>query len=221
LEHPPVEPDLIAPWNRNVWLYGLRPPFSLVFLGWITLDQALSPKFSLEIYLYTILASFFGLVIGAHYVDIATSREKFSPFFQIKSRTMLVIGASAIAVGSVVGVYMAVRWDILFLIFVAVESFAALSYPRETPRVVHSYTSFGLTWGTLPFLATFFIQSGGINLLAVGLSIFVGISVVVMHHLAVMSRESSAWKDALYLLKLYRYSVYSIALLSLAWRLLG
>ncbi len=221
MENPPVEPDLISPWNRNVWLYGLRPPFSLVFVSWITLAQALAPRFSLEIYLYTILASFFGLIIGAHYVDIATSKEKFSPFFQVKSREMLAIGTSAIAFGSAIGVYMAVRWGILFLIFVAVESFAAFSYPREKPKLAHSYTSFGLTWGTVPFLAASYIQGGVINLLAVGVSIFVGISVVVMHHLAIMSRESSAWRDALYLLKLYRYSVYSIALLSLGWKLVG
>ncbi|MCS4540202.1 MAG: hypothetical protein HYU03_05905 [Thaumarchaeota archaeon] len=221
MEKPPVEPDLVSPWNRNVWLYGLRPPFSLVFVGWITLAQALASRFSLEIYLYTILASFFGLIIGAHYVDIATSKEKFSPFFKIRSREMLAIGASAIAIGSAIGVYMAVRWSILFLVFVAVESFAAFSYPREKPKLAHSYMSFGLTWGTVPFLAAFFIQDGMINLLAVGVSIFVGISVVAMHHLAIMGRESPAWRDALYLLKLYRYSVYSIALLSLAWRLMG
>lgn len=221
MESPPVEPDLIAPWKRSVWLYGLRPPFSLVFLGWITLAQALTPKFSLEIYLYTILASLFGLIIGAHYVDIATSKEKFSPFFQINTRVMLALGATAIIIGSVIGIYMAVRWNLIFLIFVAAESFAAFSYPRERPKIAHSYASFGLSWGTLPFLATYFIQSGAINLLAVGISIFVGFSVVLMHHLAIMSRESTAWRDALYLLRLYRYSVYSIAILSVAWRLLG
>lgn len=72
LETPPVEPDLVAPWRQNVWLFGLRTPFSLVFIGWITFAEVLSPKFSMEIYLYSILAAFLGLVVGAHYIDIGT-----------------------------------------------------------------------------------------------------------------------------------------------------
>jgi hypothetical protein len=42
-----------------------------------------------------------------------------------------------------------------------------------------------------------------------------------MHHLAIMSRESPAWKDALYLLKIYNYSVYAVAIAALAGALLG
>jgi hypothetical protein len=219
LERAPIEPDLTSPWNKNVWLFGLRTPFSLVFIGWITLSQTLVLNFNIEIYLYTILAAFFGLVIGAHYIDIATSKEKFSPFFNIPIKKMLGIGIIAVAIGTLIGVYVAVRWNIFFLVFVATESFAAIAYPRETPKFIHSYFSFGLTWGTIPFLASFYIQSSTLNLIVLGLSVFVGISVVMMHHLAIMSRDSSAWKDALYLLKLYRYSVYSIALLTLLSRL--
>jgi len=44
--------------------------------------------------------------------------------------------------------------------------------------------------------------------------------VVMMHHLAIMTRESSDWKNALYLLALYRYSVYAVGLISLLSSLL-
>jgi hypothetical protein len=221
LETPPVEPDLVAPWRRNVWLYGLRVPFSLVFIGWITLAEVLSPRFSLEIYLYSMLAVFLGLVIGAHYIDIGASREKFSPFFSDIPAAMVWIGILAVVAGGVVGVYMAFRWNLLFLLFVAVEGFAAYAYPSEKPRMVHSYLGFGLTWGTIPFVAAYFIQSGTVGLLVLAFSVFVGISVVMMHHLAIMSRESPGWKDALYLLRLYRYSVYLVALIAALGKLLG
>lgn len=62
---PPVEPDMTGPWKKNTWLYGLRTPFSLVFIGWVTLAQAISPSFNLQIYLFTLLASFLGLIVGA------------------------------------------------------------------------------------------------------------------------------------------------------------
>ena len=215
METPPVEPDLVGPWKRNTWIYGLRTPFSFVFLGWLTLAQVISPRFDAQIYLFTILAAFLGLVVGAHYIDIGTSREKFSPHLRVP-RGMLAVGLVSVALGIAVGVYMAFRWDIAFLAFVVVEGFAAVAYPRENPKMVHSYLGFGLAWGTIPFLGAYLIQTSTISLLALGLSLFIGLSVVMMHHLAIMSRESPAWKDALYLLRIYNYSVYIVAAAGLA-----
>jgi hypothetical protein len=221
LETPPVEPDLVSPWTKNVWIYGLRIPFSLVFVGWITFAEVLSPKFSLEVFLYSIVAVVLGLVVGAHYIDIGTSREKFSPFFSDIPVAMLSVGILAVVAGCVFGVYMALRWNLLFILFVAVEGFAAIAYPREKPKTVHSYPGFGLTWGTVPFIAAYFIQSGTLSLLALAVSIFVGVSVVMMHHLSIMSRESPGWRDALYLLGLYRYAVYLLATVAFVGRILG
>jgi hypothetical protein len=187
----------------------------MVFLGWITFAQTLASTFNPEIYILTLLASFFGLVIGAHYIDIATSTEKFSPFFKIPAHRMLAIGFGAVAVGGMIGAYVALKWNIFFMAFVIFEVLAAVSYPREYPKFAHSYLSFGLTWGVVPFIAAYFIQEGAVTLLAVGVSIFVGLSVVMMHHLAIMSRESADWTNALYLLKLYRYSVYAVSALAL------
>jgi len=210
---------MVGPWKANTWLYGLRIPFSFIFLGWITVAQALAPSFNIEIYLLTLLASFLGLVVGAHYIDIGSSRVKFSPYLKIP-RHMLAVGILAVALGVLVGVYMAARWDLAFLAFVLVEGFAAVAYPRENPKVMHSYLSFGLTWGTIPFLGAYFIQTATISFLAVGLSVFIGLSVVMMHHLAIMSRESPAWKDALYLLSIYKYAVYVVGIAAIIDRLL-
>jgi len=217
LDTPPVEPDMTGLWKKNTWLYGLRTPFSLVFIGWITLAQAIAPSFNLQIYLLTLLATFLGLVVGAHYIDIGSSREKFSPYLKIP-RSMLAVGIIAVALGILVGAYVAARWNIVFLAFVLVEGFAAVAYPRENPKVVHSYIGFGLTWGTIPFLGAYFIQASTLSLLAIGLSIFIGLSVVMMHHLAIMSRDSPAWKDALYLLKVYNYAVYIVAIAAILGR---
>ncbi len=221
MEEAPVEPDLVNPWSRNVWFYGLRTPFSLVFLGWITLAEVLSPRFNAEIYLYSIVAAFFGLVIGAHYIDIATSESKFSPFFAIPRRKMLIVGIVSVGLGGLVGISMALRWNLVFLAFVAVETAAAITYPREKPKLAHSYLSFGLTWGAIPFAGSYFIQSGSLDLMVIGISAFVGISVVMMHHLAIMSRDSQSWRDALYLLRLYRYSVYIVSILAILGRILS
>ena len=205
---------------NNPWIYGLRAPFSFIFLGWVTLAQVISPSFDAQIYALTILSAFFGLVVGAHYIDIGSSKEKFSTYIRIPA-SMLGIGVVAVLVGVLLGLYMSLRWDTAFLGFVVVEGFVAVAYPREKPKIMHSYASFGLAWGTVPFLGAYFIQARTISLLALGLSAFVGMSVVMMHHLAIMSRETPAWKDALYLLRLYKYSVYAMALLALLGKGLG
>jgi hypothetical protein len=212
---PPVEPDLFGLWKRNVWLYGLRIPFSLIFLCWITFSQALSPAFSLEKYIYLSAASLFGLIIGAHYIDIATSREKFAPYFTIPSRSMLISGALSVSLGILIGIYIAFKWNLpYFLIFVAVEGFAAIAYPRERPKIAHSYPAFGITWGSLPMLASYYVQAGNISILSLAVSVFAGLMVVMMHHLAIMTRESQDWKNAVVLFNLYKYGVYALGVLS-------
>ena len=185
----------------------------------MTFAQSLAPSFNLEVYLYTLLAAFFGLVVGAHYIDVATSEKKFSPYFKVPGRRMLYTGVVFVALGAAVGVYISLRWNALFLIFVGVETFAAVAYPREKPRFAHSYTAFAVTWGAIPFLASYFIQAATLTLVVVASSVFVGLSTLMMHHLAIMTRESSDWQNAMYLLTLYRYAVYSIGLLSLVGRL--
>ncbi|MEM0117411.1 MAG: hypothetical protein QXV32_03095 [Conexivisphaerales archaeon] len=213
---PPAEPDLSGFWSRNVWLYGLRVPFSLMFLSWITFSQALSPYFSLERYILLLAASFFGLVVGAHYIDIATSRVKFAPYFRIPYRGLLFVGVSSVLVGVLLGIYIAVNWDLPYLLaFVAVEGFAAIAYPREKPKVAHSYPSFGITWGSLPVLASYYVQADSVSVLALGVAVFAGIMVVVMHHLSIMTRESPDWKNCLLLFNLYKYSIYTLGLFSL------
>ena len=112
-------------------------------------------------------------------------------------------GFAAVAVGITLGVYISLKWNLpLFLLFVAFEGAAAIAYPREVPKFAHSYATFGLAWGTIPFLAPYYAQAGALSVTAVAASCFVGISVVMMHHLAIMTRESSDWKNALYLLDL-------------------
>ena len=214
----PVEPDLVRPWNKNVWLFSFRIPFSLVFLGLITIAQALSPEFHFDRYVMTLLSSFFGLVIGAHFIDVATNTKKFSPYFTIPRRAMLAIGFSSVLVGASIGTFMAVTWSLSFLFFVAVEGSAAILYPLQRPALMHSYWAFAATWGLIPALASYYIQTLTLNLVVFGIGIFFAFSVTIMHHLAVISKDSSTGGDAIYLLSLYRYSVYITSLVLLLSR---
>src|SRR5215472_7673571 len=141
----PVEPDLVGAWARHgVYLFGLRTPFSLVFLSWVTAASALSQEFHWDRYLLGLAASFFGLVVGAHYIDIAGSKGKYLPFFpEMNVKRVMRIGVAAALVGAAIGVYIALAYNPLFMVFVVLASFSAIFYPLEKPKFLHSYSGFG------------------------------------------------------------------------------
>src|SRR5437667_11081699 len=102
---PLVEPDLVGVWRKNVWWFGFRWPFSMVLFSWVTVASTLAPEFHLDRYLLTMVAGFFGLVVGAHYIDIAGSGEKYLPYFPGRNRSaMSGLGVFAVLVGVAVGV---------------------------------------------------------------------------------------------------------------------
>src|SRR5260370_31416170 len=187
---PLVEPDLVGIWRKNVCWFGFRWPFSFVLFSWVTVASTLAPEFHLDRYLLTMLAGFFGLVIGAHYIDIAGSSDKYLPYFPRMNRAAIrAVGVLAVLAGVVVGVYMSLIYSIWFLGFVILGGFFALFYPIEKPKWLHSYAGFGVAWGFMPVLASYYIQALRIDLVGLGLAVFLGITVVEMHHMAVLTNE--------------------------------
>ena len=222
---PMVEPDLVGVWRKNVWWFGLRWPFSTVLFSWVTVASTLAPEFHLDRYLLTMLAGFFGLVIGAHYIDITASKDKYLPYFPKMNREAIrTVGVLAVLAGMAVGVYMSLLYSLWFLVFVILGGFFALFYPIEKPKWLHTYPGFGLAWGFMPVLAAYYIQGTRIDLLGLGLAVFLGITVVEMHHMAVLTNEkeygTDLTKNARLLLKIHRTSAYSIGLILLISRLI-
>ncbi len=224
---PPVEPDLVGTWARHgVYWFGLRTPFSLVFLSWVTAASALAPEFHWDRYLLGLLAVFFGLVVGAHYIDIAGSEGKYLPFFPgMNVKRVMTIGIVAALFGAGAGVYIAITYNPVFLVFVVLASVSAILYPLEKPKLLHTYTGFGIAWGFVPALGAYYLQSSRVDLLSLAFAAFVGITVVQMHHLAGLTNErqnpTSVTRNARYLLKLHRGAAFSLGLLLLASKLLG
>ncbi len=220
----PVEPDLVGIWRKNVWWFGLRIPFSLELVSWTTTVSALAPEFHLDRYLLTLLAGFFGLIIGAHYIDITSSKEKYLPYFPNMNRKAIrAVGILSVLIGLALGIYISLLYTPWFLVFVILGGFFALLYPIERPRWLHSYPGFAIGWGFLPALAGYYIQGLRIDLVGIALAVFVAITVTEMHHMAVLSNEKEYGKEtttnARFLLKLHRGAAYAVGLILLLARL--
>src|SRR5207245_9874589 len=124
---PLVEPDLVGIWRKNVWWFGLRWPFSMVLFSWVTVASTLAPEFHLYRYLLTMLAGLFGLVVGAHYIDIAGSSDKYLPYFPKMNRAAIrPVGLVAVLVGIALVIYMSLLYSLCFHAFVLLRGFLVL-----------------------------------------------------------------------------------------------
>src|SRR5256885_17193817 len=124
---PLVEPDLVGIWRKNVWWFGFRWPFSMVLFSWVTVASTLAPEFHLDRYLLTMLAGFFGLVIGAHYIDITASKDKYLPYFPKMNRAAIrAFGVVPVLLGEAIGISMSLLSPIWFLPFLVLGGFFAL-----------------------------------------------------------------------------------------------
>ncbi len=221
----PIEPDLVGIWRKNVWWFGLRIPFSLELVSWATMTAALAPEFHLDRYLLILLAGFFGLIMGAHYIDITSSKEKYLPYFPNMNRKAIrTVGILTVLLGLAVGVYMSLQYSPWFLVFVILGGFFALAYPVEKPKWLHSYPGFAVGWGFLPALASYYVQGLRVDLVGIALAVFLAILVTEMHHLAVLTNEKEYGREtvqsARFLLKLHRGAAYAVGLVLLLARLI-
>src|SRR5947208_12432791 len=132
-------------------------------------------------------------------------------------------GSLAVLASIAVGVSTSPLYALWCLMFVILGGCFALFYPIEKPKWLHTYPGFGLAWGFMPVLAAYYIQGTRIDLLGLGLAVFLGITVVEMHHMAVLTNEkeygTDLTKNARLLLKIHRTAAYSIGLILLISRL--
>jgi hypothetical protein len=75
----------------------------------------------------------------------------------------------------------------------------------------------------MPVLASYYIQALRFDLVGLGLAVFLGITVVEMHHMAVLTNEKEYGKEtnknARLLLKIHRAAAYAVGLILLVSRL--
>jgi len=143
----------------------LHPPYTLMVLSFVVMGAALSPRFSVPVLVATLAAYFLGLGVGAHFLDQITGMG--SRYVRHWSDLALWVGGlaslgAAIAIG-VLGAWLVVGPGLLVL--VAVQAACAFGYPLAPvfKGVLHRDSVFAVSWGSLPFLTSFYAQSGGVT----------------------------------------------------------
>jgi hypothetical protein len=161
---------------RPVWYAGpstrlgeswtmLHPPYTAMVLSAVIAAGALAPRLSGTVLAATLLAYFLGLGIGAHFLDqIPGMGSRYVEHWS--GRELAVVGGAGIAAAAGIGLWGSILFGGLpLLLLVAAQVIAAVGYPLAPlfRGLLHRESVFALTWGALPFLTSFYAQSGEIS----------------------------------------------------------
>ncbi len=103
------------------------------------------------------VAFFLGLGIGAHALDETMGNPLKT---KLSMRALYAIGLSALTVAMAIGLYYTITLSIFLFALVVIESFFAITYNLETfHSKLHSTPIFAISWGSIPFLTGYFINT--------------------------------------------------------------
>jgi hypothetical protein len=176
----------------------LHLPYTAMVLGFVVAGAVVSPRISGPILLATLLAYFLALGIGAHFLDQLPGMgsryvRHWSP------RALALVGFGGVGAGVVIGVVGA--WLVLgptFLLFVFAQTIGALGYPlaRLFRGLLHRDSVFAISWGCLPFLTSYYAQSGEV-VSAVSLVLLVAFGAIALVEIRASRRSRELRRAAL------------------------
>lgn len=162
-------------WAGELWTM-LHLPYTLMVLSFVVVGAALAPTISWSILGWSLLAYFLGLGLGAHLLDqvpgMGTHYVRHWPTWALWTGGFVTLGG-AVVIGVLGAVFVL---GLPFLILVAVQSIFAIGYPlsRWFRGALHRDSVFAVSWGSLPFLVSYYAQSLTFTVLAVAVAIVFG-----------------------------------------------
>jgi hypothetical protein len=172
----------------------LHLPYTLMVLGFVVIGAALSPRISWLLLAGAILAYFLGLGVGAHFLDqVPGMGSRYVRYWP--ARALWVGGLLSLSVAVAIGVVGALWYvGLPLLLLVAVQATCAIGYPlaRWFGGALHRDSVFALSWGSLPFLTSYYAQSGTIDLESVLVAIAFGGVAILEIRLSRASRRLRA-----------------------------
>ncbi|HLC42942.1 MAG TPA: hypothetical protein VJO34_15120 [Methylomirabilota bacterium] len=136
----------------------LHLPYTGMVLCYVALGAFFAPAVHWDRLAWCLLAYFLGLGVGAHALDELSGRPYGRSF---KERELWVIGGATLLLASLIGVYYAVTLSPWLWLFVALGAFFAVTYPLGHLLRGRFHTDFWfvVSWGMLPFLTSYFLQT--------------------------------------------------------------
>ncbi len=173
----------------------LHPPYTLWHLSYVVLGISLAPVIHPERSIATLIAFFLGLGIGAHALDETMGNPLQT---KLSKSNLYLIGFSSLATAVVIGLYYSVTLSLFLLPMVFAETFFAISYNLEMfGKKLHVYWVFSLSWGILPLITGYFVNSLSITPGIILVSIAAGLLTYVQRDLSTSARfvRRQLWRN--------------------------
>jgi hypothetical protein len=172
----------------------LHLPYTVMVLSFVVIGAAVAPHLSWTVLAVTVVAYFLGLGIGAHLLDQLPGMG--SHYVRHWPPWALWLGGlSTISVAVGIGVYGAFylgSWGLLLL--VTIQAVCAFGYPLAPvfKGYLHRDSVFAVSWGALPFLTSFYVQTLTITVAALFLAATFAAVAVVEIKVSRLARELRA-----------------------------
>lgn len=137
-------------------------PLPFCVLAISTVGAALSDRIYLDRLVLTYAGILLGLCLGAYSLDELRGRPCHTHFTSATLWLMFLVG---IVGAAGVGFYLALHVDIYILVFAAVAAFFILTYNLELFKgKFHNEICFGMSWGGISCLGSYYVQAGIVSL---------------------------------------------------------
>ncbi len=153
-----------GPLKFRVLIGLLFLPYTGMCISFVIWGSLIFPDANLERVLAIFSIYFLSLGVAAHFADYIGSKKK--PWSNVFSkRQSLVIIVTSLSISHLIGMYYIVFFTPLLLAMAIMETFFLFAYNFELFRgFFHKDFWFSISWGMLPFIAGFVIQSNTITI---------------------------------------------------------
>src|SRR5262249_40045837 len=147
-------------------------PYAAMVLGFTVIGSMLAPAILWDRVAAIVLIYFLALGIGAHALDALGSRTA-KPWGDAFSRAQLwTVAIVAVVAAYAIGIWYMVRYTPLLWLIAIPEGFFLLAYNLEWfGGRFHRDSWFALSWGALPVLAGYILQTNAVSLAALAMAL--------------------------------------------------
>lgn len=155
----------------------LHLPYTLMCIAFLAVGFAIHKPVNWELFGAAILAYFLGLGLAAHAFDqLSLTGSRYVKY--LTRRELLAIGISSLITAIAIGVFYMVKYSLWHLIWlIPLQAIFAIGYPiGETFRgKLHNDISFSFSFGALPPLVGFYVNTGELSLVVLPFMVLCGL----------------------------------------------
>ena len=161
-----------GPMKFRLFIGLLFLPYTGMCVSFVIMGALLSPITNVERLFVICIIYFMSLGIAAHIADNIGSK-KIKPWQEVLSKKQSwILLISSLTISYILGFYYIIYYTPLLLIIAVLEGFFLFAYNFEMVQgFFHNDFWFSISWGILPFMAGFIIQTNSITISSLLLSL--------------------------------------------------